>query len=256
MSTEAKNKPFHYNLRQLRKRAGLTQGTLAEKLNLKRAVIGAYEEGRAEPKIENLIKIASFFNKTVDELVGSIIDLDNPNQKKDRLRILAITVNDQDRENIEVVGAKAQAGYLAGYSDPEYITSLPKMSVPYLKGGTYRAFEIEGDSMHPTLETGDMVICKFVENYTWIQDHAIYVVVSDEGIVVKRIKTHKSQNTLELISDNKYYPPYKVHLNTIREIWQVQSRMTTHIGSPDDLHKRLNKLEELVWSLQEKLKKK
>jgi DNA-binding XRE family transcriptional regulator/SOS-response transcriptional repressor LexA len=256
MSTEAKNKPFHYNLRQLRKRAGLTQGGLADKLNLKRAVIGAYEEGRAEPKIENLIKIASFFNRTVDEVVGGIIDLNNPTQKKDRLRILAITVNEQSKENIEVVAARAQAGYLSGYSDPEYITSLPKMSVPYLKGGTYRAFEIEGDSMHPTLETGDMVICKFIENYTWIQDHAMYVVVSDEGIVVKRIKTHKSQNTLELISDNKYYPPYKVHLNTVREIWQVQSRMTTHIGSSDDLHKRLNKLEELVWSLQEKLKKK
>lgn len=256
MEQDNRNKPFHFNLKQLRKRSGLTQGTLADKLGLKRAVIGAYEEGRAEPKIENLIKIANFFNRTVDEIVGSIIDLDNPIPKQDRLRILAITVNGENEDNIELVRTKAQAGYLTGYSNPEYIGLLPKMSLPQFKGATYRAFEIEGDSMHPTLDPNDMVICKFLENHTWIQDHAMYVVVSDDGVVIKRVRNLiKSENSLELISDNKFYPPYKVHLSQVREIWQVQTRMTNQLNTPDDLSKRLNKLEELVWSLQEKLKK-
>ena len=44
------------NIKILRKKAGFTQGALAEQMGIKRSLIGAYEEGRAEPRINNLVK--------------------------------------------------------------------------------------------------------------------------------------------------------------------------------------------------------
>src|SRR3546814_6005241 len=44
------------------------------------------------------------------------------------VRVLSITVDGDDKENIELVPVKASAGYLNGYADPEYIAELPKFS--------------------------------------------------------------------------------------------------------------------------------
>ena len=55
------------------------------------------------------------------------------------VKVLSITVDKQDRENIELVPQKAAAGYLNGYADPEYLEDLPKFQIPTLNGtGTYR----------------------------------------------------------------------------------------------------------------------
>ena len=52
---------FAQRLKALRKARGLTQQELADRLGLKRAALGAYEEGRAEPRLINVIAIAEFF---------------------------------------------------------------------------------------------------------------------------------------------------------------------------------------------------
>jgi transcriptional regulator with XRE-family HTH domain len=59
------------NIRHLRKLRGLTQEELANNIKIKRAVIGAYEEGRAEPKIQTLQNLAQFFSVTIDSLLNS-----------------------------------------------------------------------------------------------------------------------------------------------------------------------------------------
>ena len=59
------------NLKYLRKANKLTQEQCAEKLGLKRAVIGAYEEGRIEPKINTLLTICSYFNVSLDNFLRS-----------------------------------------------------------------------------------------------------------------------------------------------------------------------------------------
>ena len=57
------------NLKFLRKKNGLTQAQLAEKLNIKRSLVGAYEEGRAEPRLSTLVNISRLFDISLDQLV-------------------------------------------------------------------------------------------------------------------------------------------------------------------------------------------
>src|SRR6201998_2437406 len=172
----------------LRKRKGLTQQQFADQIGIKRSLVGAYEEERAEPKYELLKNIASFFDISVDDFINETINekwAPKPKGNPANLRILSISVDKDENENIEMVPLKASAGYLNGYADPEYVAQLPKFYLPMFRNGTYRAFEIKGDSMLP-LPSGTTIIGEYVESWTDVKAGDTYVVVSkSDGIVYK-----------------------------------------------------------------------
>src|SRR5690606_23741103 len=113
--------------------------------------------------------------------------------------------------------------------DPEYIKELPKIQFPQLPSGTYRAFEIQGNSMLP-LESGSIVICSYVENLNQLKKNKTYVIISkNEGVVYKRVLPDYSRKKLVLTSDNDEYLPYDISLEEIDEIWQYHA----HIGFSD-----------------------
>src|SRR5690606_18519856 len=124
------------NIRYLRTRAALTQREFAERINIKQPTLGAYEEGRATPPLNVLTDIGRIFKVSLDNLIG--VDLGTIPEKswrqagKPRREVLAITVDGQNRENVELVTQKASAGYLSGFQDPEFVKELPKISMPVL----------------------------------------------------------------------------------------------------------------------------
>ena len=60
---------FGRNIKKIRVARKLTQTQFAELFDLKRTAVGAYEEGRAEAKIDTIIKIADYFDLTLDQLL-------------------------------------------------------------------------------------------------------------------------------------------------------------------------------------------
>lgn len=225
------------NLKYLRKKKGLTQQQFADALEIKRASVGAYEEDRAEPKYELLRKIAEYYELSMDELANDEINekwKPTPRSNASNLRVLSVTVDADDRENIELVPVKASAGYLNGYGDPEYVSELQKFSLPMFNQGTYRAFEIKGDSMLP-LASGSIVIGEYVEDWHAIKAGQTYVVVSKEdGVVYKRIAfKFKEDKGLKLVSDNKVYEPYWVEGSDILEVWRAKAYISTEMPEPN-----------------------
>lgn len=61
-------------LRGLREKRNITQVRLSTELEVSQETISAYENGKAEPKIDKLIKIANFLNTSTDYLLGRIDD--------------------------------------------------------------------------------------------------------------------------------------------------------------------------------------
>lgn len=224
------------NIKFLRKKKGLTQQQFADQLGIKRSLVGAYEEERAEPKYELLKKIAIFFDVSVDDFINETINekwAPKPKAGQANLRILSISVDKEDNENIELVPMKASAGYLNGYADPEYVAQLPKFYLPMFKQGTYRAFEINGDSMLP-LVSGTTIIGEYVENWTDVKPGETYVVISKtEGVVYKRVgNKFKDNKKLKLISDNPVYDPYEISGEDILELWKAKAYISTHLPMP------------------------
>ena len=225
------------NLKYLRKKKKLTQQQFADEMGIKRASVGAYEESRADPKYELLKKIADFYELTMDELANETINdkwKPTPRGNAANVRVLSITVDGDDRENIQLVPVKASAGYLNGYSDPEYIAELPRFSLPMFRQGTYRAFEIKGDSMLP-LQPGSVVIAEYLENWNEVKPGQTYVVISrNDGVVYKRVAfKYKEEKGLKLVSDNKTYEPYWVPAADILEIWRAKAYISTQLPEPN-----------------------
>jgi transcriptional regulator with XRE-family HTH domain len=235
------------NLKYLRKLRGWTQEEFAQKLRIKRSLLGAYEEERAEPRIEILEIVADMFKLTLDDLLRRDVSENKPTYlSRRRAQKLA-----NGRTDIPFVPVKAAAGYLAGYADPEFIDELNTFTLPMLSGGDYRAFEIVGDSMMPT-QSGSVIVGEKVQNVDDIKTNNTYIVVSKtDGIVYKRIlKNNRQKNKFTFVSDNPSYQPYTVNTDEILEVWQAQM-----IISKANTQQRwdVNNLANLVTNLQQQV---
>jgi transcriptional regulator with XRE-family HTH domain len=212
------------NLKYLRKLKGLTQEEFANKLNIKRSLLGAYEEERAEPRIDVLEMVSDQFRISLDDLLRRDLSESKANYlTKRRQQKLGSAENNL----IHFVPMKAAAGYLAGYADEEFIDELNTFTLPMMGSGQFRAFEIIGDSMLPT-PSGSIIVGQKIEALEDIKQDAAYIVVSrNEGIVYKRVSRNpKSKAKVTLTSDNPVFQPYHVNAEDILELWHAQIVIT------------------------------
>ncbi len=207
------------NLKYLRKLRGWTQEEFSNKLRIKRSLLGAYEEERAEPRIDVLEIVCDIFKLTLDDILRKDLS-DNKSNYLAKRRAMKLAMG---RPDIPFVPIKAAAGYLAGFEDPEFIDELNTFTLPMLTGGNYRAFEIVGDSMLPT-PSGSVIVGEKLENLDDVKNNIACIVVSrNEGIVYKRVqKNGRQKNKLTLVSDNPVFHPYTVNAEEVLEMWQAQ----------------------------------
>jgi transcriptional regulator with XRE-family HTH domain len=246
------------NLRTLRKKMQLTQDEFAQKLGIKRSLIGAYEEGRAEPRAELLQKMASLFGVSMEALIGQDLTKSDPKPPMSFNRgreVVVVTVDQNRKENIEFVQVKASAGYLNGYADPEYVKELPRFNLPILKQGTYRAFEIKGDSMLP-LMPGSIIVGEYVEKLNDIKNGKTYILVTQhEGVVYKRVFNYLDENgKLFLVSDNRQYAPYQVDGEEVLEAWSAKAYISVQFPEVETKPEvSVDQLASVVLDLQKEL---
>ncbi|MGA0559457.1 helix-turn-helix domain-containing protein [Larkinella sp. VNQ87] len=249
------------NLTDLRKEKKLTQEAVANAIGVSRSTYADYEKGKSEPVSSVLFKLATLFKVKADDLISGLVDMPlfrQPRQMprlSDDLRVLPITVDSQQRENIQYVPENAKAGYLSEHNQPEFIEQLPHFRLPKLNKGTFRAFDIEGDSM-PPLHNGYVLIGRFVEHERDLRSGNRYVlVVKNQGIVFKKIvrnegkRTRQTNSVLILVSDNPQFLPYTVELGDILEAWE----MVAFIGYPDVYQDTSHLLNDRLQSIEYKL---
>jgi transcriptional regulator with XRE-family HTH domain len=205
---------------------------MANLIGVSISTYGSYEEGRAEPRLENLQRIAGFFGISLDELLSGDLSKQQVGEKSDselltlennqRLRILTVTMDKTGKDNIEWVPVKAAAGYTSGFADPEFVQDLPTFQIPFLdQRKKYRAFTIEGDSMLP-IPSGSMIFAEYQEDWSQIKDDTACIVVTQtDGIIFKKVYNYlKKQNCLMLVSTNTKFAPYLVGAQDVLEVWK------------------------------------
>lgn len=167
-----------------------------------------------------------------------------------------VVVDDEDNDRIPLVSVKAQAGYLEGYEDCNYIEELPTYSLPEMRNGTFRMFQVNGFSMYPTLQDGSYVVGQFVENWEWLSDNRVCVVVTErDGVIVKRvINRAKERGFLYCKSDNRDYKHIKVMLEDVKEIWECKAHISFEFLDPVTNYQKIAELEVNVSELQDKIK--
>ena len=149
-----------------------------------------------------------------------------------RTHQIVVSEKDISRELVSLVPISARAGYATGIVDPTYITDLPKFNLPMnelSRFGTYRVFQIVGDSMIPIISPNDYLITEYVDNWRSLKDSATYIIITrSDGIVFKRVS--RNDNTLNLVSENKEYDSYEIEVGEVIEIWKPVGIITFQIN--------------------------
>lgn len=97
--------------------------------------------------------------------------------------------------------------------------------------GELVAFNINGNSMMPSISSGDMVICSPLEDTNELVDNEIYAVVTNQSVWVKRVQRcydrHNHWTHLQLISDNhEEYDPFIIEISEVKKLLKVKRRLT------------------------------
>ncbi len=252
---------FSSNIKFLRKRKKRTQEEVGHVIGLKRTTVNGLENQVSQPTVPHLQAFSRYYKIAIDTLINvelsslsgsQLADLENGFDvflKGTKIRVIAITVDSDNENNIECVSEKVKAGYTTGYSDPEYISTLPTFKVPFLPNyRKLRAFQVVGDSMLPVPE-GAWIIGEYQEDFTTIKNGELYVIVTrEEGVVFKKVENLiPERGNIRLISLNPLYKPYEIPAVEVMEIWKFVSFFSTEINSEF-------KLEEILLSMMKDMK--
>ena len=245
------------NLKYIRKQREWTQEEMANQLQIKRSLVGAYEEERAEPRLDVQEVICAKFNISLEQFLfedlsetGGLSAGSNYSYLE-RRRSMKSDKSISLAPIVPFVPVKAAAGYLAGYADPEFLDELNTFTLPMLAPGDYRAFEIIGDSMLPT-PSGSVIVGEKVDNMKEVKNSNTYIVVSNaDGVVYKRVITNEDvTERLTLLSDNPLYEPYQVNTQDIVEIWKavyiIQKAGAQPMWNVDQLAGVVNNLQDQI----------
>lgn len=185
-------------LKKLREDRNISAIKFSEDLNIHRGTLSNWETGKRTPDSQTLLKIADYFNITVDYLLGST------DRKTDDTKIYNLQkVDTNEMVKIPVIGViKAGIPMLAEENiiDYEYVHQEELM-----QGENYFYLQIKGDSMvNARIFEGDRVLVKkqnFIEN----NGDIMAVRVNGDEATLKRV--YKQKDGLVLQSENHNYAP-------------------------------------------------
>lgn len=110
------------------------------------------------------------------------------------------------KEGIPLITTNAMAGYFKGdiqvleYECERYV-------IPVFKEAEF-LIQVKGESMYPKYNSGDIVACKKLTIDTFFQWNKTYVLDTDQGALIKRIKPGSTDDNLQIVSDNPKYESF------------------------------------------------
>lgn len=233
------------NLLKIRNIAQMTQGEFAQELGITRELVNKIESGKSRLTKRTAKLLKEFverhslpeFSQDVN-ILGKASHLDKK-ASKSYLQQRQEHKNEDVPFMVPLVGIKAQAGYVKGFEQVDYIETLDQYSLPpgvNPTGAIWRYFEIDGDSMEPSLSQGDVVLATMVPAVDWhdIKNFHIYVILTADQLLIKRIY-RKSDNEWVLISDNEEgYPQVLLPVENVKQIWQFRRHIRAKVPQPKE----------------------
>lgn len=251
------------NIRKIRSVKKLSQSEFAELFNLSRTSVGAYEEGRAEPKINMLIAIANHFGISIDDLLNKELTVNELYKfdifnRKDKSADTPSTESIVFGGTIPLVSKEDAIKYLDNHNDSDYILRLPSIFLPLRKKSSLRAFAMNSNGMqydNAGIFQDDIVIGRRIKDILPKHVHVdeVYIIITYEKITIRRLINKR--DGLVFKGDNENYDPVEIPIEHIQEIWQVEGYYTYNLKSPLPLEQRVKRLEEQVLNLSEQISK-
>lgn len=241
---------FGKNIRKIRTLKKISQAEFADIFQLTRASIGAYEEGRAEAKVDTIVGIAKYFSISVDSLLCkelTINEISHFNLPEDSIQKPAKNeVPTEHKYLVPYISTDRFLDYIAQTKDQKKVDEFPNIMLPWLENGTHCAFEHWGSEMHTGsagLQHSEIVIGLRtpLDSKELIQGK-VYTLVTERNILSREFQ-RKNGDKYTFTCFNPLYEGISIASEQIIQCWEVIGKISKLIEKPSQLEERLYKLE-------------
>lgn len=177
-------------------RGAISQQKIADSLGISQRAYSNYENGMREPDQAMLLKIAEYFNVSVDYLLG-------------RDEITAKNLSPENIVDFQIIG-KITAGYngIAIEDKTDEIQEVPSSILKGRSKSEFMVLRVSGDSMYPQFLDGDRVL---VERCDSVDSGSIAIVLyNGDEATIKQVRYEKNCDWVELIPRNPEYPTKRI----------------------------------------------
>ncbi|MFI2742671.1 helix-turn-helix domain-containing protein [Zhouia sp. PK063] len=241
---------FGNNIRKIRNVKNMSQQAFADIFDLKRATLGAYEEGRSEPKIDTLLKIANYFSITVDDLLKKELTVNELLKFKGDISLTTEQYLKEKLASVPYITEHNCIDYIAHFEDHDYLNHLPLLNLPINTQKRFIAYTImslEMTNHDHGLFPKDIVIGEFVPKniIPKINNGSIVLALVDNKLILRRL--YVTGDYILLRADHKSIDDITVALTNIKQLWKIRYvfyRRIPEQNTSKGLEDKLNFLEQ------------
>ena len=208
----------------IRKRLGLTQEQLAQRLGVGKTALSMIETGKARLSARNRNILVQELNVNPQWLESGKGEMFNaePDYTAFRLR----SDNSLPMQSVPLYSVEGTAGLVPLFEEQGATKPINYIHIPNLPkcdGAIY----IVGDSMYPLLKSGDIVLYKQLQDINSIFWGDMYLLSIDldgeEYITVKYIQKSEREGYVKLVSQNPHHADKDIEMSRIRAIALVKA---------------------------------
>lgn len=208
-------------IKEIASNEGITIGTLEHQLGASKGVLSrAINKGTdiqskwLQVLVENYPQYSSRWLMTGK---GDMLIRKEPESKINTGNPQAHPVPPGSGEGIPLLPIEAMAGVLTGEQTVlEY--ECERYDVPAFKGADF-LIPVKGSSMYPKYSSGDIVACQRVPmSDLFFQWNKVYVIDTNQGALIKRIKPGSDKEHVLIVSDNEKYDPFELPYSAIHAV--------------------------------------
>lgn len=190
----------------------------ATKLGISASMVTEIAKGRSSVGTSAIQNIVSQFNIDANWLLtGKGEMLEDTATEQDQAKNIAVHAPEGSHEGIPLIPVDAMAGALTD-ERIVYEYECERYVVPVFKGADF-LISVKGSSMYPKYNSGDIVACQRVPmTDLFFQWNKVYVIDTNQGALIKRIKPGSDKEHVLIVSENEKYDPFELPISAIHAV--------------------------------------
>ena len=239
---------FGKNIRKIRSVKTLSQQAFAELFDLKRGTLGAYEEGRSEPKIETIITIANYFSIPIDDLLTRELTVNELLKFKSSLTEQFEVVVTERFPLIPCITDTNASDYVQFCEKQSFIQDMVSLDLPVESETELRGYVIQSLEMSNQdqgLFPKDLVIGERVKltKLDKLRRGEMVLVVTKSQLILRRL--YVQGDVLVLRADHKNVQEITINRTDVCELWRIIAVFQKRVPEvTNGIEEKLLKLEE------------
>lgn len=232
-------------LKKLRKNKKFSQQYVAQNLFISQAAYSLIENSQNGIVAEHIIKLSKLYEVTTDYILKG----DN----------LLIRISPEEGF-VPYIQVKAHAGYIKNLSKDLSKEDWEWYKIPgYNPTEDHRLFEVEGESMVPTIFPGDIIITQKQNKWDQILEGSLVIVVTNKSLLVKRFRKGKEPDVFIFDNNNDNDNVHEDETiafsrDEIKEIMMVRGKISSVLNlNQMNSNGKIQSMEESIKSLKKEL---